>query len=252
MLLVTGMHRSGTSLLAMTLEALGVAFGPQEAFYQADQWNERGYFERRDVIDINSRMISGFGRTGSDLARSVAGAVYLTQPSVKRVVRRGPRFRDDIAEVGRQVGHGGVKDPRLCLTWSAWAEIVPVESVIVAIRHPYDVADSLHRRQNLPLPVGFRFWRYHIEALRDRTPDDLVVVDTERLQSDPRAELAWTAAALGLDVSADVAAERFATVHAPDLTTVQAERPALDARTADLWSWLLEQRATHDQAEPPA
>lgn len=65
MIVVTGMHRSGTSLVAMTLEALGVSFGNHEEFYGSDRWNERGYFERRDVIDLNSRLLTGFPRTGS-------------------------------------------------------------------------------------------------------------------------------------------------------------------------------------------
>ena len=63
MMVVTGMHRSGTSLLAMTINALGQPFGDESAMYGADQWNERGYFEQRAVVDLNSRLITGFGRT---------------------------------------------------------------------------------------------------------------------------------------------------------------------------------------------
>lgn len=242
MILVSGMHRSGTSLLAMTMETLGVEFGPVDAFYQADQWNARGYFERRDVIDLNSRMISGLERTGSDAAKAVGQVRYLAQPRLDRVVRRGAKYADEMRRIDAEVAGGAVKDPRLCLTWSIWSEVVRVDSVVIAIRHPYDVADSLRRRQSIPLPVGFRFWRYHIQALRDRTPERMVVVDTEALQSEPREELTFLADALRLDITPDEAAQRFGTVHSPELTTVQSERPALDRRTADLWSWLLDQR----------
>lgn len=241
MMIVTGMHRSGTSLLAMTLEQLGVPFGPPEAFYQADQWNARGYFERRDVIDVDSRMISGLDRTGSRSAKALGQVRYLTQPRLSRVVARGERYHETMAAIAQEVGDGAVKDPRMCLTWSAWAQVAPVSSVVVGIRHPYDVAQSLRRRQSIPTQVGLSFWRYHIAALRDRTPDQLVVVDTERLQSRPNEELAALVEALGLEVSAEEAVRRFAAVHAPDLTTVQSDRPTLDRRTSELWAWLQEQ-----------
>lgn len=252
MILVTGMHRSGTSLLAMTLESLGVGFGPGEAFYQADQWNAKGYFERRDVIDLDSRMISGLERTGSTVARALGQVRYLAQPPVRRIAGRGARFAAEMAAVDRDTAGGAIKDPRLCLTWSAWAQVVPVEAVVVAIRHPYDVADSLRRRQSIPMSVGFRFWRYHIEALRQITPPNLVVVDTEPLQSDPRDELTRLAAALDLDVTADEAVARFEKVYAAELTTVQAQRPDLDGHTAELWSWLHDQRrGTNDPRSMP-
>ena len=252
MMIVTGMHRSGTSLLAMTLQQLGIPFGPQDAFYQADRWNARGYFERRDVVDLNSKMITGLGRSGSRPARTLGQLRYLTQPSVSRIVERGERFLKPMAAIAQEVGEGAVKDPRMCLTWSAWARVAPVTTVVVGIRHPFDVAQSLHRRQSIPMPVGLRFWRYHIEALRDRQPERLVVVDTEHLQSRPREELASLVEVLGLDISTDEAADRFAAVHAPGMTTVLSDRPDLDPRTAELWSWLQRQgRRDHGSSRSP-
>ena len=58
-ILVTGMHRGGTSLLANLLFELGVPMGDPEGFYAANQWNPRGYFEQADMLDYNNRVVTG-------------------------------------------------------------------------------------------------------------------------------------------------------------------------------------------------
>jgi hypothetical protein len=239
MILVTGMHRSGTSLVAMTMEALGVPFGDHAAFYAADQWNARGYFERRDVMDVNSRMIAGFGRTSSRLGALVGQVVYLSEPELDKILARGPSYADVMVSIRDQTEDGAIKDPRLCLTWGAWAEVVDLDSVVVCIRHPFDVADSLRRRQHIPTKLGLRFWRYHMRALRSKLPDKVVIVDLDSLLASPRAELDMLVAALGLDIDTDDAVRRFHTTYSPGMAKKSPEkRPTLDPATADLWKWV--------------
>ena len=49
------MHRSGTSLLGGLLSALGIHFPGQQI--NADVHNPDGYFEWRDVVDIQERLL---------------------------------------------------------------------------------------------------------------------------------------------------------------------------------------------------
>lgn len=243
MILVTGMHRSGTSLVAMTMEAIGVDLGDHSRFYEADQWNAKGYFERRDVMDINSRMITRSGRTGRQLAALTGQAVYLTEPRLEGVVARGPKYADQMTQVAEEIGDGAVKDPRFCLTWSAWAEQIDVQSCVVCIRHPYEVADSLRRRQRIPTVVGLRFWRYHMRALRAETPPEMTVVDLGSLIEQPKAELEMLIGGLGLDVDPDEAVSRFHTAYAPGLAKRSATHaPPLHGETKELWNWLVSRR----------
>ena len=72
MIVITGMHRSGTSLVSMVLDSFGLDFGEHSEFYAADQWNQEGYFERRDVVDINSRLITGFNRTTNPISSALS------------------------------------------------------------------------------------------------------------------------------------------------------------------------------------
>ena len=57
MIVVTGMHRSGTSLAALVLQALGADFGPDDALYGADDHNADGYLERLEAVDLNLSLI---------------------------------------------------------------------------------------------------------------------------------------------------------------------------------------------------
>ena len=55
-LLILGMHRSGTSLLAALLEDWGVHIG--ETLVGADVGNPRGHFEDRDILDFHTRALA--------------------------------------------------------------------------------------------------------------------------------------------------------------------------------------------------
>ena len=113
MIVVTGVHRSGTSLVAMLMAGMGVDFGPHEAFYPGDEWNPRGYFERRDVMDLNSRLITGFARSRGGLESWASQARYLSAPSRAAIRRRGARLAKPIEELAARVSELAVKGPAL-------------------------------------------------------------------------------------------------------------------------------------------
>jgi hypothetical protein len=58
-LIVTGMHRSGTSAVARVVKALGFESGGE--LMEAAPDNPRGFFEREDVMNINDRWLSSLG-----------------------------------------------------------------------------------------------------------------------------------------------------------------------------------------------
>src|SRR5215469_4551353 len=64
-IIVLGMHRSGTSALAGMLHHLGVALGDDLMPATAD--NPRGYWEHRDIVAINDRLMTELGRAWHDV-----------------------------------------------------------------------------------------------------------------------------------------------------------------------------------------
>ena len=174
MIIVTGMHRSGTSLAAQVLQALGADFGPAERLYDADQWNANGYLERVDAVDLNSRMITGFSRTTGRLDAVRSQLSYLRMPSSTNVAKRARPLRAERAALADELTGLFVKDPRFCVTLPHWTDAQ--EGLVVALRHPSASVASLQRRNRLPPALGHRFWRWHMaEALPHITPDTLVI-----------------------------------------------------------------------------
>jgi hypothetical protein len=60
-ILVLGMHRSGTSVLARLLNMIGLYFSPEGVSTGANQENPKGFWERRDVRQANDRLLHAAG-----------------------------------------------------------------------------------------------------------------------------------------------------------------------------------------------
>ncbi len=46
----------------------------------------------------------------------------------------------------------------MCLTSPAWRKLIPSPIVILAYRHPIEVATSLFRRNKFPMEFGLALW----------------------------------------------------------------------------------------------
>lgn len=227
----------------MTMEALGVDFGDHSAFYGADEWNERGYFERSDVIDLNSMLLTGVPRTQGALQALWSQLSYLIHPSPDPVARREPRLRQELASLAGRLQETAVKDPRFCLTLEAWRPYV--ERVVVVVRHPMAVARSLQRRQRVPLRLGLRFWECHAEQLVKTINGDTLLIDFDVLCAETpgrTAEVSQLMSFLDLDIPLESALSCFEERFAQDLVHFDAGGEDLPRRTWVLWTRLQELR----------
>lgn len=242
MRVVTGVHRSGTSFVAMILDALGMEFGDHGAFYAADQWNEEGYFERRDIIDLNSRIITGFPRTTGRIASIWSQVRYVLQPAPSSIDRRARALRDEIDRTAAGLGGVLVKDPRFALTLPAWKP--HVQDVVVSLRRPDQVAHSLKRRQRIPLWVSYRFWDYHARALLSIDHHKVHYVDFDVLASEsPGAELESLAQFLGVSTPSSDLTAALRARFVPELKHFDADIPVnLPRSTRQLWEALASRR----------
>ena len=83
LILVVGMHRSGTSLLGSILEALGVALpGP---LIPGDDHNPAGYFERSDITALQEELLIDLQRWWpSEEGTKALPQDWLTTPRAQR------------------------------------------------------------------------------------------------------------------------------------------------------------------------
>ncbi|PSF38935.1 hypothetical protein C7H19_02450 [Aphanothece hegewaldii CCALA 016] len=135
-LIITGMHRSGTSLTASLLQSAGVNIGQE--LMSASQGNAKGYFENLDFVDFHEQVLiaQGFAKEGWTLNKDI------TVP-------------ENYLEKARQLIQNnqndsvwGWKDPRTTLFLSFWSKWLPDAKYIFIFRSPWEVVDSLFRRGN--------------------------------------------------------------------------------------------------------
>lgn len=145
--LVVGMHRSATSLVARGLHNSGVHMG--DNLIGAMPSNPHGHFEDRRAVLINDRILTD------------AGGKWNHPPSHERIMQSDTSLLEEYVEARSTEDMWGVKDPRLCLTWPLWTELLDdVDLHLVKVwRHPKQIADSLHRRNKIPIPQGVNLAR---------------------------------------------------------------------------------------------
>ncbi len=162
MKLITGMHRSGTSIVARLVFESGGDLGNPEKFYPGDKWNPDGYFEQPDFHSINMPLINGnWGKLS-----------YFHLPSEKLILKRSEKFRDRIQEISDKYKNKIVKETRFCLTFPAWKLYgAKIDRVLINIREPIEVANSLKKRNRIPIFVGLNLWYEHNKRLLKYTED---------------------------------------------------------------------------------
>lgn len=185
---VLGMHRSGTSLVAGCLQRLGVDFGPRLMPPNAD--NPRGYFEHKDVVNLHDRLLLALDRSWDD--PSPFPRDWLLDQ--ERLVP----YREPLLSVIRRdfpaVPLWGLKDPRLCrlLPWweTLWPETDSRPLFILVRRAPQEVADSLARREGMSAAKAHLLWLRHVlEAERWTRPHERLLVDFADFRADEPAAL---------------------------------------------------------------
>ncbi len=205
-IVVTGMQRSGTSMVCQLLAALGTSFGDPETWLPANRWNPHGYFEARAVVDLNSLIITGLPRSRREPVAWLSKVAYLRMPGAAAIEARGERQRGAIERLGERYAALAVKDPRFCVTLRFWLRWTHVQHVIVCMRHPANVIASMNRRHWLPLSVGARFYAWHVDTLAEHLPANAVFVDVDALAAGHAAELDALRSALGLSAGPTSAA----------------------------------------------
>ena len=196
LVIVLGMHRSGTSTIARGLQVLGAELGDNLVVQQDD--NIKGFWEDSDFKILNQDMLRALGRDWHSV--SLLSDVGLFE--------RLSEFHWRALELLRVKMEGlscfGLKDPRACLLMPFWKKIIQQANIevsyVVALRHPLSVARSLQDRNGFSIEKSFYLWVGHVlsavVAVRDEAT---VVVDYDLLLEKPRAELSRIANHLDLD-----------------------------------------------------
>lgn len=165
MIIVTGMHRSGTSMVAGVLYHLGVYMGDDLMIDDIDQGQTKeqpcGYYEDREFMRINDTIL-----------QKSKGA-WNRVPDRDLLLDRCWEANNtlDILLERRTRNHKvwGFKDPRTCLTLPAyltrWHMVTGNQQIIVISRNQKDVVKSLVTREQISKHYANYLYRAYHEYL---------------------------------------------------------------------------------------
>ena len=144
---ILGMHRSGTSFLAGSLQQAGVALGDAHTW---NPHNKKGNRENQLFVDLHDSILAANGGAWDRPPRHVTW---------------NEEHREQARDLLRQHASDqvfGFKDPRALLAIDGWKSVFPQAEYIGIFRHPNSVATSLARRDGTPRWAGLALWyRYN-------------------------------------------------------------------------------------------
>ena len=198
-IVVLGMHRSGTSAVARSLQVLGVTLGNNLIPPMKDV-NEKGFWEDVDLNMLNNELLKVLDNDWHHLAP-------IRTDDTKTLIS-GSYFDKATQLLDQKIENieiFGFKDPRLAKLLSFWREVFDScqleASCIVAVRHPLSVAKSLAKRDGFEAEKSYFLWLGHvILSLCNSMGLKRVLVDYDKLMRSPRHEISRIANRLDLEM----------------------------------------------------
>jgi len=142
--IVCGMHRSGTSALAGLLHHNGIVMGEKEHFKPRPKKNQnaKGYYENYRFRILNDRILASCGYKVKSFSPDIPSVV--TSPEFYHIAHTL------LKEYAHKYSIWGWKDPRTCLTLDFWLNCIGNIGckVLVIERQCEAVVESLWKRRH--------------------------------------------------------------------------------------------------------
>ena len=202
LIVVLGMHRSGTSAITRGLQVMGVDLG-ERLMPGMEEVNPKGFWEDIDINLLNNEILNVLDSDWYHLSPiSLSDLAFL---------RKEGYLLRAIELLRRKVGSipiFGLKDPRISKLLSFWKEVFSQcefnVCYVMAVRHPLSVARSLAKRDGIEVLQSYFLWLDHVVAsLTGMNGSKCVFIDYDRLVQSPDYEL--NRMAKNLDLAIDPA-----------------------------------------------
>lgn len=154
-LIILGMHRSGTSCLAGTLEQAGVYLGNVSHY---NEYNKKGNRENARTMKLNELILEHCGGSWDNPPDKL-------EWTIEHEIE-GENIIQDYKN-NCHSNYWGFKDPRVLLTLPFWKKLLPKALYIGTFRAPLRVAQSLLNRGNssIDLNKGLSLWSAYNKRL---------------------------------------------------------------------------------------
>jgi lipopolysaccharide biosynthesis protein len=200
LIVILGMHRSGTSALTRGLAVFGVSLG-ERLMGGLGGVNEKGFWEDEDVVSLNEQILAYVGRAWDSIDP-------ITDADIQ-ALRESEYWKRAIDTIQIKISGTsllGLKDPRFCVLVPFWHNVFLAANIeplyVIAVRNPLSVRDSLTQRNGFDSRKSFFLWLLHVVGVlanRD-VVEHAVVVDYDELINDPAYQLNRIGGHFSLDV----------------------------------------------------
>ena len=199
LVVVLGMHRSGTSAMTRGLTTLGVMLGDRLMAATPNN-NDKGFFEDVDFVALNEEMLRACNRKWFSLEP--------LEPSDVDLLFNHGYIQSAIKLLRNKMGTNNIfcfKDPRTARLLPFWSRVFSLAGLdvyyVVAIRNPLSVSKSLQKRDGLSAELSYFLWINHsLSSLAYTQNRPKIVVDYDQLMESPDIELHRIARWLGITV----------------------------------------------------
>lgn len=214
-LIITGMHRSGTSLTASFIQSLGVDIG--QKMFPADVCNVKGYFEDVDFLEFQRSLLQqscppgdpgwpDWGWTESETLDRTNWNRYTDEANALIATR----------DRGDRGNLWGWKDPRTSLLLEFWQGLLPNARYLLVYRSPWDVVDSILRQNRGIFPQrpdyalkSWGFYNRHVLSFYRQHRDRCILVNVNGFVRQPTRLVELLESKLGLRIQEPWDAGKF-------------------------------------------
>ncbi len=135
---ISGMERSGTSMVSRIVNLLGVYLGGRDDLIMETEYNKKGCWENKSLLKISDEILARFGGDTHHMPDFPEG--WVDDP---RIADLEVEARKTIEREFSNKDVWGWKDPRCCLVMPFWQKLLPDMEYVICIRNPVDVGNSL-------------------------------------------------------------------------------------------------------------
>lgn len=177
MILVLGMHRSGTSALSGVIQLMGAYLGKN--MMPANPYNKKGHFESLDFYYLNDKIMKSIGTNWNDLKDVDARLADIPKAIYEELTYSVLENINDTDKIF------SLKDPRVSILLPIYQKFAQENDIqlyyVVIKRDPNEIALSLRNRDGMSLEKGVKLSEKHFNCIDKYTPDDKIEMTFDEL-----------------------------------------------------------------------
>ncbi len=184
LVVVLGMHRSGTSLLTKAIIELGYYSGDTMIAAKGD--NKKGFFENEKIVQLNDKILSELLLNWKQV-----DITYINRAKTFLPLLKEKYFTEAVNIISGLFSNSKkcvLKDPRISILIPFWEEVFKELSIdykyILSVRNPLEVSKSLVARGDVDFEDGVLLWLYYNTLIIKNLKNTVCTVDYKEFFED--------------------------------------------------------------------